>query len=59
MRNNLAWQEKFKMIFMRLFVDFTLMLSVLSLLSSNHKGSNPKYYATTKKLLESNFSGGL
>jgi hypothetical protein len=41
MRNNLALQEKFKMAFALLLVDFTLVISVLSLLSSNHKGEYP------------------
>jgi hypothetical protein len=34
MRNNLTWQEKFKITFMLLFVDFTLLIIVLSSLLS-------------------------
>jgi hypothetical protein len=33
MRNNLAWLEKFEMAFVLLIIDFTLVISVLSLLN--------------------------
>jgi hypothetical protein len=59
MINNLASQEKFDMAFMLLIIDFTLVISVLSLLSGNHLGEKSQYYATTKKLLDNHFSGGL